>query len=141
MKKKLHLLVPVFCALSLSACVDREQADIKLAKACTAAANAVLPDGESVPPVTENTFTPAVDAPNTRHVTLTVKNEDGWIEEVMAYECVFEDHFGFMNTSYTASFVNLKFGEQTYGKFGDELRGEATDFIKLTDAIRTALYE
>jgi hypothetical protein len=46
-----------------------------------------------------------------------------------------------MNQNYVASLYQLRIGDQVYGKAGNEILGDAQDFIKLTDAIRAAMYE
>lgn len=141
MTHTIRVFALLFCALSLTACVSREQADEKLARACSAGVSAILPEGQEIGPIGDKKFTPASDGPNMRHVALTVKMDDGWIEDNTTYECVFEENFGFMRTTYTASLYNLKAGERIFGKSGNEISGDAEDFIKLTDAVRKALYE
>lgn len=141
MTRTTRVFALLFCALSLSACVSREQADEKLARACAAGVSAILPEGQEIGPIGERKFTPAADGPNMRHVALTVKMDDGWIEDNTTYECVFDENFGFMKASYAASLHNLKAGDQIFGKSGDQISGDAQDFIKLTDAVRKALYE
>lgn len=141
MSRNLHFLILICCALSLGACVSREQADEKLVRGCEAGIVALLPEGQEIGTITDKHLTPAADGPNMRHVSLTVKKDDGWIEENTTYECVFEENFGFLKTSHTASLYNLRIGDQIYGKSGGQIVGEAQDFIKLTDAIRKAMYE
>lgn len=141
MIRNFRLLALLCCALSLTACVSREQADEKLAKGCAAGVAALLPEGQEMGPIGEKHFTPGVEGPNMRHVALTVKMNDGWIEENTTYECVFEENFGFLKTTYTASLYNLQFGDNIYGKSGGQIVGDVQDFVKLTDAIRKAMYE
>jgi hypothetical protein len=141
MSRKIQFLITILCALSLTGCVSREQADEKLAKGCAAGISALLPEGETLGNITAKKFTASPDGPNMRHVDLTVKREDGWIEEDVAYECTFEESFGFMSKNFTASLYQLRIGDQVYGKAGNQILGDAQDFIKLTDAIRAAMYE
>ena len=77
-----------------------------------------------------------------RHVKLTMgADEEGWIGESESYECIFDETFGFMNSSYTASIYQVRVAEQIYGKSGNQIQGSFDDFVKLTDAIREAMYE
>ena len=141
MNGKIHLLILILCAMTLGGCVSREQADEKLAKGCAAGIAALLPEGETLGNITDKKFTISPDGPNMRHVDLTIKRQDGWLEEDTAYGCTFEESFGFMNQNYTASLYQLRMGDQVYGKAGNEILGDAQVFIKLTDAIRAAMYE
>ena len=42
--------------------------------------------------------------------------------------------------NYTASIYPVRTGERVIGKSGNEILGDAQDFLKLTDAIREAMY-
>lgn len=141
MNRGVKLLGIALCTIALAGCVNREQADEKLAKGCAAGVKSLLPDGGEMQPVKEKKFTPAADGPNMRHVTLVTANTDGWVEEESKYECIFEESFGFMSSSYTASIYQIRIGENIYGKSGNEIRGSFNDFVKLTDGIRAAMYE
>jgi hypothetical protein len=44
-------------------------------------------------------------------------------------------------SSFTASIYQVRTGERIVGKSGNEILGDAQDFLKLTDAIREAMYE
>ncbi len=132
----------LLCGLALTGCVSREQADAKLAKACEAGIRALLPEGETdIGTVTGSTFTASVEGQDMRHVSLKIEHQDGWIEEGTVYECTFQESFGPFKNNFTASLYNLKVGENSYGKFGHEILGDAQDFMKLTEAIRKSLYE
>ncbi len=137
-----YRVIPLlFCALMLGACVSREQADHRLARACEAGIHALLPEGEDIGTVTGSKFTASAEGQDIRHVSLKIERQDGWIEDDVVYECAFQESFGLFKTQFTASLYNLKMGDQAYGRFGHEILGDATDFIKLTEAIRQALYE
>lgn len=135
------LLFFIFCALSLGGCVNRQQADDKLAKGCAAGVNSLLPEGQVLGEIQAKTSTPSPEGADYRHVTIKVKQGDGWLEGDGLYECTFEEDFGFLNTGYTASIYQLKIGDKVYGKAGNDILGTADDFIKLTDAIRKSMYE
>lgn len=131
----------LLCALSLTSCVSREQADTKLAKGCAAAAGSLLPDGQTLGEVLEKKSTPSPEGPNYRHMTIKVKQMDGWLEGDGTYECTFEEDFGFLHSQYTGSIYQLKVGDKIYGQAGKEVMGTAEDFVKITDAVRKAMYE
>lgn len=125
----------------LTGCVNREQADAKLANACKAAVNVFLPDGQKVNKVESTTATPSPEGQDFRHVTIHTIMVDGWLEEKRDYECVFQEGFGFLNSNYTASIEKVTVDGETYGRAGNEILGDTQDMIKLTNAVRDALYK
>lgn len=141
MKHGIKIVGIALCTLTLAGCVNREQADEKLAKGCAAGVQSLLPEGEQMQPIKDKKFTPSTEGPNMRHVELTAANTDGWVEEEQKYECIFEEDFGFMSTNYSASIYQVRIGDRIYGKSGNEIRGSFEDFVKLTDGIREAMYQ
>lgn len=129
------------CLVALSGCVSREDADAKLAKGCLAGVSSLLPEGQSTGEIKQQDFTPSPEGQNMRHVRLVTIANDGWLEEEQVFECVFEESFGFMNSNYVASIYQLRFNDRVYGKSGNEIQGSFDDFLKLTDAIREAMYQ
>ncbi len=129
------------CALGLSACVDREQADTLLVKGCLAGVGSLLPEGESTGQVKNKSFTASPEGPDMRHVKIITIAGDGWLEEERTFECIFQESFGLFNSNYVASIHQLRFDDHIYGKAGNEIQGSFDDFVKLTDAIRKAMYE
>lgn len=141
MTARLHTFVLLgTCALLLSGCVSREQADAKLAKGCQAGVNALLPEGRTITKIADTKFSPSPEGPSMRHVSLKAIENDGFLEVENTFECVFDESFGFMNMNYTASIYQVRTGERVVGKSGNEILGDANDFLKLTDAIREAMY-
>ncbi|MCB9990548.1 MAG: hypothetical protein H6867_04090 [Rhodospirillales bacterium] len=140
MKQSL-LVIIALSTLVLTGCVNREQADAKLTKACQAAVNVFLPEGQHVEKVSSTDFTASPEGPDFRHVTIHSIVMDGWLETQYDYECVFQEGFGFMNSNFTASIHQVIVDGQVYGKAGNEILGDAQDHIKLNEAVRKALYE
>lgn len=135
-------ILAAFMALPLlTGCVNREQADEKLVKGCAAGIAALLPEGRTMGEIKSTKLTESPEGANFRHVTLSAIEKDGWLENEVEYECTFEENFGFLNSNYTGSIYQIKFDDQVYGKSGGEILGSAEDFVKLTDAIRKAMYE
>jgi len=141
MKSKLPLYVSLICAMALTGCVNREQADAKLAKACEAAVNVFLVDGQRIDKVKGSTATASPEGPDMRHITIQTIMMDGWIEAENNYECVFQEGFGFLNSGYTASIYQVKVGDTVVGKSGNEVLGTAEEHMKLNEAVRKALYD
>lgn len=141
MELKKYGILAAISILTLSGCVTREQADAKLAKGCAAGAEALLPEGGKVNNIIESTFGPSPEGPGMRHVKIKTATMDGWLEEEKTYECIFEESFGIFKSNHTASIYQVRTGEQIYGKAGNEIKGSTEDFIRLTDAIRKAMYE
>lgn len=128
------------CAVLLSGCVSREQADAKLAKGCEAGVKAMLSEGRTIAKIADTKFSPSPEGPSMRHVTLNAIENDGFLEVENKFECVFDEQFGLFNMNYTASIYQVRTGERVIGKSGNEILGDAQDFLKLTDAIREAMY-
>lgn len=141
MKKNLMCLTGILCGLTLSGCVDRKQADDKLAKACAAGVGAILPEGTTLGKVVSNEFQPGAEVPSARLVKMKAVEMDGWLEVEKDYQCVFEEKFGLFNMNHTASIYQIRTPDQVIGKSGAEILGDAQVFIKLTEAVRKALYE
>lgn len=129
------------CALTLSGCVSREQADAKLAKGCEAGVNVILPEGRKITRIAKSEFTPATEGAGMRHVKLTAIETDGFLETENVFECVFEESFGFLNSAYTAAAYQVRAGDIVIGKSGHEIIGDAQTFMKLNDAMRSVMYE
>lgn len=128
------------CAMLLSGCVSREQADTKLAKACEAGVNAILPEGRKITRVADTQFTPSTEGQGMRHVKLKTIETDGFLETETEFVCVFEESFSFLNMGYTAAPYQVRAGDLIVGKSGNEILGDAQAFMKLNDAMHDALY-
>lgn len=126
---------------TLSGCVSREQADEKLSKACAAGVNVFLPEGQVIDAIKNSESTPSPIGTNFRHIKLTATVKNDWLEQDHIYDCDFQESFGFLGMSYTASIERLDAEGKIIGRAGKEILGDAQDFIKLTEAIRKALYE
>ncbi len=129
------------CAMILSGCVSREQADAKLAKGCEAGVNVILPQGRKIARIAKSEFTPATEGAGMRHVKLTAIENDGFLESENVFECVFEESFGFLNSGHTAAIYQVRAGDTMIGKSGNEIIGDAQVFMKLNDAMRDAMYQ
>lgn len=127
--------------LLLTGCVSREHADAKLAKACEAGVNVVLPEGRKITRVAKTDFSPATEGPAMRHVKLTAIETDGFLEIENAFDCVFEESSGFLNSNHTASVYYVRAGDRMIGKSGNEIIGSAAEFMELNDAMRDAMYK
>lgn len=130
-----------FCVVGLTACIDRDQADAMLVKGCLAGVGSLLPEGETTGQVKDKSFSASPDGPDMRYVKIITIAGDGWLEEERAFECTFQESFGLFNNNYAAAIHQLRFDGRIYGKAGDEIQGSFDDFIKLTDAIREAMYD
>lgn len=142
MATRLALLAASAAALMLSGCVDRATADERLARGCEAGVNAMLPEGMKIGTIKRKDFSPSPEGQGYRRVMLDAVATDGWAEDHREFICVFEESFGFMNASHTAAIYQLRVSEdEVYGKSGRQIMGDAQDFIRLTDAIRKAMYD
>lgn len=131
MKPTKRVLIACLILPLLTACVTREQADAKLANGCKAGVETLLEEGQTI-----DKATPAFDSPEPglRHVILTAYLKDD-PETPYKYECVFEETFGPMNSSHNAMISRVQAGDKILGKAGDQIEGDAEDFIKLDNAV------
>src|SRR3982750_3405467 len=91
------------CALLLSGCVSREEADAKLAHACRAGVQALLPENLKIDHLTGHEASKSPEGNDMRYIKIKTVTIDGMLEEDKEYECIFEEQFGLMNMDYTAS--------------------------------------
>jgi hypothetical protein len=141
MKTRIKIFLSLICILTLTGCYSRDQADLKLQRACIAGVRALLPAGVTFGEFKSAGFEHSPIGPDFRHVTINAIQIDGWLEEEVAYECVFQETFGIFNMGYTASVHQVRIGNDFYGQAGSHITGTIDDFLKLTDAVREALYE
>lgn len=127
------------CTLLLAGCVSREQADAKLGKACAAGVSALLPEGRKIERIAETKISTAPEGQDMRLVQLKAIENDGFLEIETPFECTFEEGFGPLNLSYNAVVYQLRMGETVIGRSGDEILGNTTDFVKLTEAVTEAM--
>lgn len=136
-----YIFIALAGLLILTGCVSREDADAQLVRGCEAGVNALLPDDRRIDHIARIETGASPSGAGHRHVTLHAVETDDWLETENTYQCIFEESFGFLNTSYTASIYQLRFDNHVYGRAGREVTGSMQDFIRLTDAIRRAMYE
>lgn len=136
-----RVTLTLLATIALTGCVNREQADAKLGKACAAAIGVLLPEGQRIDSIKETVTTASPVGPGYRHVTIKTAMIDGWLESENDYECTFEESFGFLNSGFTASLYEAKVGNRIVGKAGNEIMGSAEDHMKVIDAVRKALYK
>ena len=142
MNYKLSILALCFTSLFLTGCVSREYADNTLKKGCIAGIKAMLPEDKEFRDVLDVKFEPSPVGPDFRHVKITAIEMDGWLETEAEYQCIFQESFGLFKNHHTASIYQLRYGEGLMiGKSGRDIIGSPENFLKLTDAIREALYE
>lgn len=132
----LGLLALVF----LTGCVDRGQADAKLARACAAGVEAFLPETFKVKEIKERIFGESdTGGSGARYVTLKLVETDGWSDADKEYRCIFQEQFGFLGTGYTATLYQLRMDDRIYGKDGDTILGTYEEQLKLHEIVEKAL--
>lgn len=127
--------------LFLTGCIDRAQADTKLVKACLAAVEAFLPEGNNIEEVYSKQTR---DHPNMgyghREVALEVAVSDGFHAHDETHACIFLEEFGFAKMSHRATIYQLNFEGQIIGQENYQIRGSVEDMAKLTNAVDGALH-
>ncbi len=140
--KHLGLITLCYSVLALSACVTREQADAKLSEGCQAGITVLLPEDQKIDKVVRSEYTPATEGAGFRHVTIVATLENDWLEEEHEYQCVFDENFGLFKSNHTAAIMKLDTGDgRVFGQAGARILGDAQDWIKITNAVREAMYE
>jgi hypothetical protein len=136
MTKRLPLIaISLIATLALTGCVTRQQADEKLARGCKAGAQTMLEDGQLIEKITATYDTPE---PGLRHINITAFLKDD-PENSYTYECVFEETFGPFNASHDAMLQRIQVGDKVLGKTGDNVEGDAEEFIKLDTAVNKGM--
>ena len=127
-------------ALALTGCVSQDQADAKMAKGCAAGVGALLTEPKEIIVVkTENFSNEETSEGLHRRVTLEATEKDGWVEMDKSYTCLFAQEWGFFKSSHRALLVQVKIGEEIYGKRDGEILGGFEDFLKLTETVDGAM--
>lgn len=141
MTKKSFIFISLSTALLLTGCVSRDDADMKLAHACRAGVQTLLPQNLKIDRIIGREASKSPEGPDMRYIKIKTVTIDGMLEEDKDYECIFEEDFGMFGMGYTASVYQVRTGDAMYGKSGNEIKGDADVFLKLTDAMRNALYD
>lgn len=140
--KKFFLLS--FCCLLvfITGCAENQGiSDSKLANACKAAAEVLLPEGQRIDKLKNFTASPSPEGPDFRHITIHTIMIDGWLEAEYDYECVFQEGSGLFKTAKNAAIHQVLIDGQIYGKAGNEILGTPQEHIRLNEAVRKVLYE
>jgi len=140
MQKIIILCGGLIAATLLSGCVSREQADASLAKGCKAGVESLLPEGTTLGDIKGQSFSPSPEAVGARHVKIDVVQMDGYIEDIVSYECIFEESFGPFKMNHAASVYQVRLPDRIVGKSGNQIQGDFDEYVRLTDAIRKSMY-
>lgn len=137
MKNTLAILA---CVLVLTGCVQRGQADERLARGCAAAAELFLDEGFRIKEIRNKTFRDDPDlGKGYRQVTLSAVETDSWLDVDKEYRCIFVEEFGFLNSTHTATIYQVKVNGETYGREGDQILGSFEDQLRLTETVEQAM--
>ncbi len=135
-----RIIIPALCALALTGCITREQADNRLERGCTAAAGIFLDEGYSVKSVKKSTFGVSKEFGNGYRVAnLTIIESDGWADLDKNVECTFAEDIGAFGSSHSASLYQLKINDEVFGIQDGQLLGDIDTHLKLTAAVESAL--
>lgn len=128
-------------SLSLFACGNQNQADVKLAKGCEAGVNALIADnGKVIHEIKSKRFANEdTEGKTHRLVTLEAVEKEGWLELDKEYECLFEQQWGLFGLFHTALMVRITIDEETIGKKDGVLIGGLDDFMDLSSVVERAM--
>lgn len=134
------ILLALALSLPLMSCVSREDADANLVKGCQAGIEVLLKEGFKIKEIKNSQFSTSAEFGNGfREGVLTAQVSDGWIDSEKDYKCVFAEEMAFMGLAHSASLYQITVDEETYGKSGDELLGDAATLSRLNAAVEAAL--
>jgi hypothetical protein len=137
----MRIFFALILSLSLTACVTQDQADVKMAKGCVAAVNALIEDqGKEIMEVKTKRYAQE-DAEGGLHrrVTIEAIEKEGWLELDKQYSCLFMQQWGLFKSSHHALLVQVKIEDKLYGKKDGSIIGSFDDFMKLTRVVDSAM--
>lgn len=135
-----QIIIPTLCALMLTSCITREQADNRLARGCTAAAGIFLDEGYKIKSIKKSTFGSSKEFGNGFRVAdVTAIESDGWADLDKEIECTFAEDLGVFGSSHSASLYQLKINGEIYGIQDGQLLGDIDTHLRLTAAVESAL--
>lgn len=125
----------------LTACVTQDQADIKMAKGCAAGVNTLIADeGKEIGKIKVQRYAnEQAEGGLHRRITLEAIEKNGWLELDKEYSCLFMQDWGLFKSSHEALLVQVKIGDQIYGKKDGTILGSFEDFLKLTKVVNAAM--
>lgn len=137
----MRLLLISLLSLGLTACVNQDQADEKMAKGCEAAVNALIKDdGKEISQIKVKRYAnEQAEGGLHRRITLLGVEKDGWLELDKSYSCLFAQDWGLFKSSHEAMLVQVQIDDQLYGKKDGVIQGTLEDFMKLTDTVQKAM--
>lgn len=138
--KHVSLSLLIISTLALTGCIDRQAADQRLIKACKAAINAFVSEGEKIESITSETIrNHAKLGKGHRELVLDVAITDGYHPYDATHSCIFFEEFGPFNMSHRVSIYQLNYGGKIIGQENYQIQGSLEDMTKLTDAVDSAL--
>ena len=127
--------------LALTACIDRGEADAKLARGCAAGVELFLDEEYEIQKIVKSEFRESTTWGNGyREVDLTAMVSDGWHEGEETYYCTFAETAGPILINYKATIYQLRMPDGTIiGKEGDKISGSYDDHLKLTETVEQGM--
>jgi hypothetical protein len=139
--KKFAVILLGFSTLALQGCIDRDQADKKIAEACAAGVASQLPEGWTVEETKMSGFAETdKGGAGSREVKITLSVKDGFAVSDKSYACIFFEEFGPLKLSYTATIYQLAMDDGTLiGQEGLTQQGTLEQVEKLNQAVEKVL--
>jgi hypothetical protein len=137
----MRIVLIALLSLTLTACISQDNADVKMAKGCVAAVNALIKDdGKEIMEVKSKNYAQE-DAEGGLHrrVTINAIEKEGWLELDKEYSCLFMQQWGLFKSSHNALLVQVKIEDELYGKKDGTIIGDFEDFLKLTKVVDSAM--
>lgn len=127
--------------LSLAACGSRDDADVKLGRACAAAVKVIL-----ATPNYDREFLKVklkdfevIDTNRVVTIQSVVKNKEYGNEMDETFVCKFDESYSPGFIAWKASLINVKIGEEYFGSEGGQIFGSAEDQMNVMAAVEAAL--
>lgn len=126
--------------LSLGGCIDRAQADAKLAAACQKGVQLLLTEGYTIQSVKNTAFSKAQDGDGQRRVEMDVMVDENHLPVERRYSCNFYESSGFLGMNYSASIAQVDMGEAgVFGRKDGKILGGMEKWMAITETVDAGL--
>lgn len=126
-------------AAALGGCVEQKDADVKMTKGCEAAVTAMI-----APNTIKEIKGTTAEAEKTmgsvyRRIKITYTENEDFAEMDKEGTCLFSEQWGMFKGSHAALLEQVTYHDTIIGKKDGNIQGDMNDFLKLTEAVDTAM--
>jgi len=125
----------------LAGCVDRDEANAKLALSCQKGVSFLLDEYVTIKSVHNTSFTKVADKNDGDvRVTLDVVVDDNHLDIDRSFSCNFIEKTGFLNNSHSANITQIDMGNgEVYGRKDGKIIGGMNKWLNITKEAESVL--